>query len=199
MSNWIKMIAASTLTFALAACGEDHDHHHDHGDEQELITSLQLAFAPPGRGPSIIARFSDPDGPGGAEPTVEQPAPLTASSTYTLTLSLLDESVDPPVEVTEEIRAEAEEHQVFFSGTAVDAAVRVVYLDRESEYVMGQAGEDLPVGLRSTVFTLAPGSGTFRVVLAHLPALDGQPVKRAGVTAGDGDADLDVTFQLTVQ
>ena len=67
-------------------------------------------------------------------------------------------------------------------------------------------GDDLPVGLAGTIVARGSGAGTFVITLRHLPELNGQPQKVAGLAeqlaAGEplpGDVDAAVEFELTVQ
>jgi hypothetical protein len=98
-----------------------------------------------------------------------------------------------------EIREEAEEHKLFFTGTAIGAAVTHAYADKESDYGANAVGDDLPVGMKNTVTATAAGMGTLIVTLKHQPPVNGTPVKSATSTIADGGTDLEVTFQLTVQ
>ena len=79
------------------------------------------------------------------------------------------------------------------------------YADVESDYGPN-AGDDLPVGLTNTITANAAGTGDFSVMLRHLPELNGEAQKVAGLAedfaAGEalpGDPDVDITFSLTVQ
>jgi hypothetical protein len=82
----------------------------------------------------------------------------------------------------------------------LEGTVTFEYADKESDYPNGnQEGDDLPVGLRGTVVAAAPGSGTFTVTLKHLPPLNDTPVKTADVSDDDGETDISVDFDLTVE
>ena len=192
LNPWIT----TSLLAVLVACGGDDD--PTVGNDMELITTVNLTFTPSGGGTDITASFADPDGPGGNAPTVTQPDPLTLGTAYDLSLEFLDESESPVENVTEEIEREAEEHQVFFVGDAVDNAILVEYADRESDYTTN-SGDDLPVGLRATVTATAAGSGTLRVVLQHQPPVNNVPVKTSTSGITDGESDIDVSFTVTVQ
>ena len=88
-----------TLTIAapiamLAACGDpEEEAEEDHDDEQEVITTLTLTFTPQGGGDSVTATFKDADGDGGEDPTITNPT-LAANTTYDVTVTLLNETVD---------------------------------------------------------------------------------------------------------
>jgi hypothetical protein len=173
----------------LAACGHGH-HHHD----PEVITTMRLTFTP-AAGTPVVAVWDDPDGDGGAPPTIDAIA-LAAGTTYMLTIAFENRLESPPEDITQEILDEGEDHQVFFTG---DAPLAVTYADTDRK--------GLPIGLATSVAASA-GSGNFTVTLLHMPPLNGQPVKTAtsaaqfatgGVDAVGGSTDATGTFAVTVQ
>lgn len=197
---------------ALSGCpadGDDHDHDH----ESEVITTVRLTFTPQGGGTPVVAAFTDPDGDGGMSGSSE-PIVLAAGTTYDLAVEFLNELEDPAEDITAEIEEESEEHQIFVLGNAVEgpatpasagAVLRHDYADAESDYG-GTVGDDLPVGLANTIVARAAGSGRLTVMLRHLPALNDQPQKVAGLAerlaggeALPGDVDSEVDFEVTVQ
>lgn len=201
----INRIAPLVLLFT-GACGDVDDHDHDHGDEQEVITTVELTFTPQSGGTPVVATWSDAAGTG--NPVIDDIVLMDAED-YDLTVSFLNELEEPAEDITAEIADEAEEHQLFFTGSGVlspatgDNASAVV----EQAYADSDAG-GLPVGLDNTVVTLGVGMGEFTVTLRHLPEEDGSPVKLDGlaedVAAGGfaaigGDTDVQVTFNLDVQ
>jgi hypothetical protein len=185
-----------------AACFDDGHDDHEHG-ETEFISTVELTFTPDNGGAAVTAAFTDPDGDGGVSGMAD-PITLEAGIQYSLDVRFLNETSEPVEDITEEIRAEAEEHFVFFGG---DAPVMHAYADLESDYGEEVQGDDLPLGLFNQVSVAADaqGSGTFRVVLRHLPELNGVAQKAADLPQlfdqGDalpGDVDADVQFELTV-
>jgi hypothetical protein len=184
------MMKSGLLAFLLlAACG-----HGDHDHENEVITTIRLTFTPPAGAP-VVAVWDDPDGDGGAPPTIDAIA-LAASTTYALTIAFENGLESPPEDITQEIRDEGEDHQLFFTG---DAPLAVTYADTDRN--------GLPIGL-TTMVAASAGTGDFIVTLRHMPPRDGQPVKTAtsadqvatgGITAVGGDTDATGTFAVTVQ
>lgn len=175
-------------------------------DENEVITTITLTFTPDGDGAAVTASYADPENDG--DPVIDA-ITLTEGTTYGLSVRFLNELEDPAEEITEEVEAEGDEHQVFIYGSAVrgpatganpDAAVVHSYADEDDG--------GLPVGLANTVVAESAGTGDLRLMLRHLPEEDGAAVKVDGLaeefaTGGSaalpGDADVDVTFPLTVQ
>lgn len=216
--RFIRSLTSLGLAAALAVlggceAGHEDDHGHEH-HESEVITTVRLTFTPPGGGDAVVAAFTDPDGDGGMSGSAD-PIALVVGTTYELRVELLNELEDPAEDITAEVEEEAEEHQIFISGSAVEgpataadpqAQVLHAYADTESRYGANAVGEDLPVGLVNTITARTAGTGTFAVMLRHLPELNGMPQKEADlaamVSAGEalpGDVDASVEFQLTVQ
>jgi hypothetical protein len=185
----------------LAACGdpaEVDDHGHD---ENEVITTLTLTLTPQGGGDAVTATFRDADGDGGEDPTITNPT-LAADTTYDVTVTLLNETLDPDDEeydIGAEIAEEAEEHQLFYTGSGVtDGLLTWTTTDAESDYTEN-TGEDLPVGLAGTLETGAAGTGTLIVTLQHQPPVNGEAVKTATSGIEDGETDVSVDFEVTVE
>lgn len=198
----MRTIALSTLLLSFAACG-GHDGGSDNAEE--LITTVRLHFAPQGGGTAVDAAFTDLDGDGGDPPTIDSIG-LVAGTTYDVTVRFLNELEAPPEEITDEVRDEGDQHQVFFTGTAVDgpasehagAPLTQAYADMD---VNG-----LPIGLTNT-FVAAAGAGQLTLTLRHMPPINDNPVKVAGladqVRAGGfaaigGENDANVTFEVAI-
>ncbi len=176
---------------------------------EEVITTVRLTFAPEDGGESVVATWRDEalldasltDAAVGA-------FELRRDTTYALAVAFLNELEEPAEDITVEVDAEAEEHQVFITGTAVEGPATGTRA--EAPVVHAYADEDaagLPVGLRNTATVRASGSGTLDVTLRHLPELAGAPGKVAGLaeTVGEsglgavpGESDVSVSFLVTV-
>ena len=204
-------VATSTYLFMvssvfIAACGDDVANPQNE-NEQEVITTVTLSFTPTNGGTAIEASFDDPDGEGGAAPTTDA-ITLTAGSTYTVTLQFLNKLEDPPEDITEEIEEENDQHQIFFTGGAVDSPATT-----NSNAILEQSYTDmdaygLPVGLTNTIVARSVGTATLTVTLRHLPPIDGNRVKVAslasevasgGIGSIAGETDATVDFDVTVQ
>lgn len=190
---------------------DDDDDDHDHDHENELITTVTLTFTSED-GESVSASFEDLDGDGGASGTTENLV-LAPETTYSVRLELLNDLEDEPEDVTEEIAEEAEEHFVFLYGPNVagpsstgDGFLVHEFSDLESDYTENVVGDDLPVGIESTVTTSAAGDGRLSVIVRHLPDLNDVPQKTAELPdafargeAIAGSNDVDVTFEVRVE
>jgi hypothetical protein len=158
-----------------------------------------------------VFAFTDPDGDGGVSGTADR-VELAAGVEYDLDVRFINSIADPPGDITEEIEAEAEEHLIFVTGDVAGPASSTspallthAYADRESDYGENAVGDDLPVGVANTIIGEVAGSGELRVILRHLPPLNDQPQKTAGLpedlAAGrdlPGSVDADITFELVV-
>lgn len=186
----------------LAACGDPEcELQDDHGDEQEVITTLRLTLTPEGGGDAVTATFRDLDGDGGEEPTITNPT-LAANTTYGVTVSLLNETVDPSDEeydIGAEVKAEAEEHQLFYTGSGItDGLLTWTTTDVESDYTQN-SGDDLPLGLAGTLATGDAGLGILTMTLKHQPPVNGVVVKTATSGINDGETDVAVDFTINVE
>ena len=178
----------------LGACGGDDG---GGGPSNELITTVTLDFVPTGGGATVTAAFNDADGDGGNPPVID-PINLTAGATYTTGVRFANSLETPPEDITVEVADESDEHQVFFTGTAIGATLMHSYLDVDAN--------GLPIGLSSR-FVAARGTGPLIVTLRHLPPVNGTPVKTADLAAQvqaggfstiGGSSDAQVTFMVTV-
>lgn len=196
-----------TSTFALllfgAACGHDDDHGHDH--ENEVITTVVLAFTPTAGGSTQEFEFNDSDGDGGDAPIIDDVS--LAAGAYTLEVSFENRLESPAEDITEEVEDESDEHQLFFTGSAVNGDTSDnVGAPLEHSYA-DEDGDGNPIGLVNTI-DAAVGNGELTVILRHLPPVGDAPAKvsdlaeqvRNGMlgTIG-GSTDVQVTFPISVQ
>lgn len=175
------ILLMAVLGTGLTAC-DSTEPDDDGAGEEELITSVILTLQ--GGGETFTAKASDPDGDG----TDFQIETLTIPSgrSYTGTIGVRDDVNDE--DITEEIEAEADEHQFFYETGGADAS-------RLTVSVTDTDGNSLPVGLAFTITVSGeePGEATLRVILSHF---DDEP--KDGVTRSD-ETDVDVTFPVVIQ
>ncbi len=184
---------------AVAACGDDGGATN----ENEVITSVMLSFAPPAGAP-VLAEFDDPDGDGGQAPTV-QPVNLVANTTYAMTVRFQNRLEDPAEEITEEVREESDVHLLLFTGSAVVGPATANTTGPLTQAYADTDANGLPIGLASTIAT-KPGNGQLIVTLRHMPPEEPPrkaadtlaQVKTSGVDSIGGSTDAQVTFTVTV-
>jgi hypothetical protein len=159
-------------------------------NEEELITTVKLTFKkwddfgqPTGDPISFTWRDEDASG----NPDIDEIL-LDAHSTYTLNLTILDESKTPVADVTEEIILEAAEHQFFFSITGPEMVIEYHDSDRNGK----------PVGLENFATIEHESSGSLTVILRHEPDKSAAGVMEGDLTNAGGDTDIEAVFPLTI-
>jgi len=195
-------LTSLVLVGSLVAC----DEQAANGNEGEVITTVTLSFTPSGGGAAVTATFDDLDGDGGDPPVID-PLNLADGTTYTATVQLSNKLEDPPEDITLEVADESYEHQLFFTGTAVNGPANE---EPGAPLAHGYADADangLPIGLANTMVATT-GSGQLTVTLRHLPPVNdvaaktadvAVQVKESGFVAIGGQTDVQVSFVTTVQ
>ncbi|NHE56464.1 hypothetical protein [Cyclobacterium plantarum] len=166
-------------------------------NEEEIITDVTLTFTPIGGGSAIIAVAQDPDGEGPEELEIISNIILASNTTYALELDL-ENSIEGE-SISEEVEEEADEHMFFFGWTSG------LFSDPTGDGNIGSGNRDNPVnyedsdtnsqplGLETTWTTGDTASGVFRVILKHQP-----DIKSASSTSIDGESDIDITWDITI-
>lgn len=180
----IKLLAIlfiSALTFT--ACSDDDHDDDDHDHEEELITTVNYTLT---NGNDVITlSFVDLDGEGGSDGTYTVSGNLSANTTYTGTIELLNETENPADDITVEVKDEGDEHEFFYSSNITGVSVAKTDTD----------GDGNPIGIETTLTTGDTGVGTLTIVLKHEPT---KPNDGTSDNAG-GSTDVDVTFAISVQ
>ena len=183
----IKYFILTGLFIFINAC----DKNGGADNEQELITTLIYSLNQIGPSTdSVIMTFRDLDGDGGNPPTISVSGPLKANSAYQATLRLLNESVTPADDITEEIRADDEAHQFFFSKTGT-LNINTSYTDTDS---VGK-----PVGISSAIVVGGPSSGKIVITLRHEPNKSAPGVSNGDITNAGGETDIEVSFDVDIK
>jgi hypothetical protein len=157
-------------------------------NEGELITTVRLKLTNTLSSSAIplVYEFKDLDGEGGAAPVKFDDIVLQKNIPYICEVTVLNESVSPADDITQEIKAEANDHQFYFVPSSSN-------LLTVSNYDTDTQG--LPLGLSSFWVTgLNPGTGTVKVVLKHKPG-----TKAANDLINKGDTDIELDFKLIIQ
>lgn len=143
------------FSLVITACKKDMGESND----EELITTMILTCTPQGGGAPIEYEFTDLDGAGGNEPIVDLIV-LEANKTYDVAITLLNESVSPAEDITEEVEEEADAHRFYYEPT-VNSTITVSNLNTD--------GDGVPLGTTCTWTTGAAGTSGITVVLRHYP------------------------------
>jgi hypothetical protein len=175
------------VVIGLSSCKKDEDDVVI-PNEEEVITTLKYTLVPNGGGQTVELSFQDLDGDGGNAPVITGGV-LEANTTYTGTLTLLNEQESPAESITEEIQEEDEDHQFFFQTNIT--GLTVAYTDQDAD--------GNPLGLQSTITTTNAGNGTLTVTLRHEPNKSANGVASGDITNAGGETDIEVAFNVTVQ
>lgn len=162
----------------LIACKDDvTDPDHDH--EEEVITSVVLTFTD-GANNTQTFSFSDPDGDGGTDPSIDTIS-LDTNATYTVAISFLNESETPAEDMTSEVQSEANDHLVCFT---TNSNIGVTITDQD--------GNGLDLGLTSEWLTGNAETSSITISLKHQPEIkDG--------SCNIGETDVEAEFPLVIQ
>jgi hypothetical protein len=173
------------FVLTLISCDPDDP---DPVNEEEVITTLTYTLQPTAGGSPVVFSFRDIDGDGGLDPMISAGS-LAANTEYNGSVTLLNETEDPAEDITEEVREEDDEHQLFYVISGANA--NIIYLDQD--------GDGNPLGLMTRLTTGEASTGTITVILRHEPdksVLGADP--NDPVLAG-GETDIEVTFNLDIQ
>ena len=180
MKSNFKFLFMGLLSVVIISCSKDDD-SPEPINEEEVITTMTVVLNPG----NITLQSQDLDGDGPNTPSVTVSGNLSANTTYTGSITFLNELESPAEDITEEVEEEDDEHQVIFVSSGV--ALSVSDLNKDGN------GNDL--GTQFSLSTAAAGSGTLRIVLRHEPTKPND-----GTLAGaGGSTDIDVSFNVTVE
>ncbi|NJO24950.1 MAG: hypothetical protein HC867_02895 [Bacteroidia bacterium] len=153
-------------------------------NEEELITTVTLAFTEQGTSNISTFIFRDSDGDGGNPPTLYQDIVLAPNKVYNLAIALTNESVNPAEDITGEVAAEAGDHQFYFEVSGVNVTINNLNTDSGG----------LPLGLTSRWTTTTTSTGKVKITLKHKPG-----IKAAGDPVAKGDTDIELDWTVKVQ
>ena len=185
MRNLKFLSTAIFATVLFVACSNDDDNTPKPVNEEEIITTLTVTLTPNGGGTPITLQTRDLDGDGPSAPVITVSSSLIAGATYNGSIVLLNETVNPPENITEEVEEESDEHQFFYTVSGG--------LDLTTEYADFD-GDGNPLGIEFTFIAGAASSGTLTFTLRHEPTKPNTGLNDAG-----GETDIAATFNLTVQ
>ena len=170
------------------------------------MTTMRLTFSPLTGEESFSVSWADPEL--SPLPHVDEIV-LQYGRTYRVELEVFNELEIPVEDITPEIQDEMDEHQVFFTGNAVEGPSTTT----NPNAIIQQLYDDVdnygyPIGLESTIVSTNTGSGVLSIQLRHLPMLKGALLKSDGLAslmanegeeAMPGSTDIRVDFNISVQ
>ena len=181
-----SLILVGMTSLFLTSCNKDDNEEEN---DEEVITTMQLSFAPVGGGTTLMYKFDDPDGPGGVSPTKETIV-LAPNKTYNVTVQLLNKTATPAEDVTLEVQSESQAHRFYYQPSA-GSNITVANLNNDSN--------GIPLGITSIWTTTGTATGTLMVTLRHYP---GNPPDKAAadpVNSNKSSTDVEVSFNTIVQ
>lgn len=175
--KFLSLLAGfAALVATFSSCDRDKE-----DNEEELITTVKLTFSRSGETDKVFT-FKDSDGAGGNAPVIDEIL-LAPNATYTVSVAVLNESVTPAENITEEIETEKDAHLFVYSVSG--AKVTFAATDTDS------AGK--PVGLTATATTAAASTGSLTLTLKH------EADKSAAEPLNTGETDVEATFVVKIQ
>ena len=178
---------AFAASLAITGCKKEDEPEPNEG---ELITTVTLSLTKAGSTTPVTITFEDLDGPGGTAATLT-PATLTldANATYTTDLKFLDKTKTPADDITEEIKKESDEHQVYYvAASGLNLAFSKPNADKNGK----------PLGTTGTITTTSASTGILTVTLKHKP-LKENPAKTDSDPISKGETDIAVAFPVSVR
>jgi len=184
MKNVKFLATAIFATVLFVSCSKDDD-TPEPVNEEEVITTMTVTLAPNGGGAPITLQTRDLDGDGPNAPVISVSGNLATGVAYNGTIVLLNETVNPPEIITEEVEEEAEEHQFFYTiGGGLEVTTAYSNFDAD--------GNNL--GTQFTLTAGAASTGTLTFTLRHLPTKPNTGLGDAG-----GETDIAATFNVSVE
>ena len=190
----MKTLKTIAFVFSLAtiftSCSNDSD--ATPVNEEELITTITAVFTPEGGGTAITLESKDLDGEGPDAPAITISSPFAQNTTYNGVVTFENESVNPAEDITEEILAEAEDHQIFYQKTGTLNGFS--YSTNADNF----DANGKPVGLQTVFTTTTAATGTLKIILIHLPNKSAAGVSDGDITNAGGGTDAEAIFNITV-
>jgi hypothetical protein len=172
------------FAMALSACRKEKGE----SNEEELITTMIVTATPQGGGTPLEFRFEDLDGPGGDNATQDNIV-LAANKTYDVAITLLNETVNPAEDITEEVEEEGDAHRLYYE-PAAGSNITASDLDTD--------GAGVPLGITSTWTTTSAATGSITITLRHYPGNPPDKQIPDPVNSPKSSTDITVTFITTV-
>ncbi len=185
MKTLFKFMFLFTFALVLTSCDSDDDGTPEIVNEEEVITTVIVNLDPGPTGTAITLRSFDSDGDGPTEPVITVSDELAANTIYEGEIQFLNETESPAEDITEEVREEDDEHQVFYT-IASGLNASVTYEDFD--------GDNNPLGTLVTVTTTDASTGLLTVTLRHEPK---KPNDNTLLDAG-GETDVQVSFPVVI-
>ncbi len=191
MKNSKILAIALVSIFTFSSCSDDDDKPTP-VVENEVITTVTAVYTPVGGGDKITLTYKDLDGDG-KQDGLPVSGKFAQNKTYNGVVTFLNETVNPAVDITEEIKELGLEHQIFYQKTGTINSIS--YADTASNF--DSSGK--PIGLESVFTTTGAASGSIKIILKHEPNKSALNVAKGDITNAEGTTDVEVTFNIVVE
>jgi beta-lactamase superfamily II metal-dependent hydrolase len=180
----LKFLPLAIVSFLMfASCEKDAEEVN----EEEVITTVTTTLT---AGTSvIILKAKDSDGDGANKPVITVSGDLVANTTYKGATTFSNELKSPAEDITVEVQAEGEEHQLFYQ--AVSSIGTFTYTDKDKNGKSIGLSFDLKTGAAAT-------TGDLTVTLRHKPNKSASGVAEGNIANAGGATDASVVFPIKV-
>jgi hypothetical protein len=155
--------------------------------ENEFITTIKLTLIDTLSNDTLLAKWKDIS-PEDSNPADTSLAILSLKSNrfYKAEITLFDETKNPTVDITNEVKERSIYHLFFYYPSAsLNGNLIVNITDSDLN------NPPLPLGVSTNFITNSPSSGSLNVILRHQP-------KGKNGTFAPGTTDVDVRFRVTI-
>ncbi len=156
-------------------------------NEEELITTLELRLVSSDQQDTILFSFKDLDGDGGLSPVIQNEK-LKVHTSYNGMLTLRNDAINPPSDISMEVEEEGNAHQFFY--VVKNAGITIQYADKDAN--------GNPIGLKTSITTGNESNGELTIILRHNPDKFGSSVSDGLIDQAGGETDIEVTFKVDV-
>ena len=184
---------ACVISFATLFISCNNENDATPVNEEELITTITAVFTPEGGGSAVTLNSRDLDGDGPNAPVITISGPFAQNTTYNGIVTFTNESVSPAEDITAEIVAEAEDHQIFYQTTG-----------SLPDFIYSTTAENVdangkPIGLETVFTTTTAATGVLKISLIHLPNKTAVGVAAGDPTNAGGNTDATEEFTVRVE
>ena len=151
------------------------------------ITTVEILLTDEAKNNELFS-FRDLDGPGGEAPDIRTNI-LRPNTEYTSVLLMLDESVEPASNITNQVAIEGVDHQVFYVVDGTNMSIEYIDTDTDGN----------PLGILTSITTGDPGTSSLTIVLRFQPDKSAIGVNQGDLNNAGGDTDIEVTFEIEVR
>jgi hypothetical protein len=185
MKNLKIIVILLISVFSFSSCSNDDPIAVN---EEEVITTVTTTLTSGSQTVTLTSRDLDGDGPNA--PVVTISGDLMVNTTYTGTVTFLNEIANPAEDITVEIKEEGAEHQLFFQAPAGIGAFTYTDADANGK----------PIGLAFTLKTATVATtGNIVVILRHEPIKNAEGVASGDISNAGGATDAQITYPVQVK